>query len=123
MGRHRRPSHTLRNVLYCCVGWILECRPFMGLSERIPTYRKIESIRRCPLITYVTGTRQNAQGAMAADALPELIDQILLLPADAKKIELLIVSNGGDPTVAWRIMCLLRERVENVGVFIPQSAV
>ena len=94
----------------------------MGLSERIPTYRKIESIRRCPLITYVTGTRQNAQGAMAADALPELIDQILLLPADAKKIDLLIVSNGGDPTVAWRIMCLLRERVENVGVFIPQSA-
>jgi Serine dehydrogenase proteinase len=35
---------------------------------------------------------------------------------------LLIVSNGGDPTVAWRIMSLLREKVDAVGVLVPQSA-
>jgi hypothetical protein len=74
------------------------------------------------LIVYVTSSRQQAEGNMAPDALPELSDQLLLVPADQKKADLLIVSNGGDPTVAWRIVSLLREKVEEVGVLIPQSA-
>ncbi len=59
---------------------------------------------------------------MAADAIPEFLDQIQFLPPDCRSVDLLVVSHGGDPTVAWRIMSLLRERVEKVGVLIPQSA-
>ena len=59
---------------------------------------------------------------MAPDVLPEFMDQLLLLPPDTSAVDLLLVSNGGDPTVAWRIMTLLRERVDNVSVLIPQSA-
>ena len=59
---------------------------------------------------------------MGQDALPGILDQILLLPKDKDAADLLIVSNGGDPTVAWRIMSLLRERVKTVGALIPQAA-
>ncbi len=94
----------------------------MGLKDRLAKYAEIERIRSRPLIVYVTSSRQNAEGNMASDALPVLIDQLLLMPAGQRKADLLIVSNGGDPTVAWRIMSLLREKVDAVGVLIPQSA-
>lgn len=94
----------------------------MALPERLKIYREIEEIRQRPIFTYVTNSRQNAEGGMAPDALPEIIDQILLLPKGAKQADILVVSNGGDPTVAWRMISLLRERVESVGVLVPQSA-
>jgi hypothetical protein len=59
---------------------------------------------------------------MSIDAVPEIQDQLLSLPKNCKQVDLLVVSLGGDPTVAWRIMTLLRDRVKKVGVLIPQSA-
>src|SRR5205807_5854070 len=59
---------------------------------------------------------------MAADAIPEFQDQLDKLPKDKKQADLLVVSNGGDPTVAWRMITLLRERVDEVGVLVPQAA-
>jgi len=94
----------------------------MPLVDRLKKYREIEQIRGRPVITYVTGSRLNAAAQMGVDALPQIIDQILLLPNDAVAADLLIVSNGGDATVAWRIMSLLRERVKKVGVLVPQAA-
>ena len=94
----------------------------MSLINRIPLYKRIEKLRDCPLITYITSTRPNAQGQMAMDAIPEILDQVLALPTDCKAVDLFLVSLGGDPTVAWRIMTLLRDHVKKVGVIIPQSA-
>src|SRR5271157_4195568 len=94
----------------------------MALADRIRMYREIEGLRERPLIAYVTSSRQNAVGGMMPDALPEMIDQIRLLPQDKSGVDLLVVSNGGDPTVAWRIISLLRERVSKVGALVPQSA-
>ncbi len=94
----------------------------MGLEARLAKYRQIEELRRRPIITYVTSSRQNAEGRMSTDALPEILDQLLLLPPNTKKVDLLIVSNGGDPTVAWRIISLLRDKVDHVAVLIPQAA-
>ncbi len=94
----------------------------MSFLQRNKIYKQIEKIRKRPLIVYVTSNRPNANGNMASDVLPEFMDQLLLLPPKTKSVDLLLVSNGGDPTVAWRIMSLLRERVENVSVLVPQSA-
>ncbi len=94
----------------------------MSIATRLPLYREIEALRGCPLIAYVTSTRPNAQGDMATDAIPELLDQLLALPPECKQVDLLVVSLGGDPTVAWRIMTLLRDRVKKVGVLVPQAA-
>jgi hypothetical protein len=94
----------------------------MGLPERLEIYKKIEGHRKRPLMSYVTSKRDGVLSAMASDALPYLIEQLDALPAGTTELDFLIVSYGGDPMVAWRIMSLIRERVDKVFVLIPQSA-
>ena len=59
---------------------------------------------------------------MGSDVIPEFANHILSVPEDKKEIDILIVSNGGDPTVAWRIISMLRERFEKIGVLLPYAA-
>ncbi len=94
----------------------------MSWSERTELYKKIEEQRKRPLIVYVTSKRPGAWTYMSTDALPQIIEQIDALPEDSKSLDFLIASYGGDPMVAWRIMTLLRQRVDEVSVLIPQSA-
>lgn len=94
----------------------------MSLKDRLKLYRQIEDHRKRPLIVYVTSKRSGIEASMASDAIPYLIDQIHKVPKGAKSLDFLIVSYGGDPMVAWRIMSLLRGIVEEVSVLVPQSA-
>jgi len=97
----------------------------MSWTDRIALYKKIEEKRKRPLIVYVTSKRPGAWTHMSTDAIPSIIEQIDALPDDSKALDFLIVSYGGDPMVAWRIMTLIRQRVGKggkVGVMIPQSA-
>ena len=95
----------------------------MGLIERRTLYEKIESHRKRPLLAYVTSKRDGVDASMATDALPCLIDQLDSLPNNTTELDFLIVSFGGDPMVAWRIISLIRERgIDHVSVLIPQSA-
>jgi len=94
----------------------------MSLRERVQLYRQVEDHRKRPLITYITSPRVGAEGQMGADMIPELLDQLPLIPQDQKFIDLLVVSMGGDPTVAWRVMSLLRERFDKITLLVPQAA-
>lgn len=94
----------------------------MGWLERVALYEKIEAHRKRPLIVYVTSKRRGAEAQMSTDALPQIIEQIDSVPTDSKAVDFLIASYGGDPMVAWRIMTLLRQKVDQVAVMIPQSA-
>ncbi len=94
----------------------------MGLAQRVALYKQLEEKRERPLIVYITSSRIGASGSMAADAIPELTDQVEKLPPNTKKLDLLVVSDGGDPMVAWRSVTLLRERVEHLTVLVPQGA-
>jgi len=94
----------------------------MSRSNRIAIYKKIESHRKSPLIVYVTSKREGAAATMATDVLPYIIEQLDAISEDTKSLDFLIVSYGGDPMVAWRIMSLIRQRVKKVSVLIPQSA-
>lgn len=94
----------------------------MGLSERLDLYRQLESKRGRPLIAYVTSNRTGVDGQIAADAVPEFHSQLQSLPRDATDLDLLIVSDGGDGTVAWRVVSLIRERVKHFSVLVPQAA-
>ena len=97
-------------------------RDRMSWKTRTALYRRIEEHRKRPLVVYVTSKRVGVNSFMSTDALPYLIEQIDALPPDTKAIDFLIASYGGDPMVAWRISSLLRQRVEDVAVLIPQSA-
>lgn len=94
----------------------------MAIAERITLYREIEALRGRPLVVYVTSSRPGAQGQMAGDVVAELLAQLQALPAGTTELDLLIASQGGDPTVAWRIVSLLRERVKRFSVLVPQAA-
>lgn len=94
----------------------------MGLAERLVHYRALEARRNKPLIAYVTSSRPGAAGQMAGDSVPEILRQLQVLPAGTEDLDFLIVSQGGDPTVAWRIASLLRERVKRFSVLVPQAA-
>lgn len=93
----------------------------MSLADRVALYAELENARKRPAIVYVTSFRRKAAGEMAADAIPELLDQLEKVP-NGKEIDLVLVSQGGDATVAWRAISLLRERFDKVSVLIPQAA-
>ncbi len=94
----------------------------MSWEERIELYKQIEHHRKHPLVVYVTSKRSGALSSMSSDALPQIIELLDALPRNTRAIDFLIVSLGGDPMVAWRIMTLIRQRVKRVSVLIPQSA-
>lgn len=115
-------GHSSKKINYCIIPLDSLKVNNMGWAERIGLYEQIETHRKHPLIVYVTSKREGIEALMATDALPKIIDQLDNLPEDSKAVDLLVASYGGDPMVAWRIMTLIRQRVETVSVLIPQSA-
>lgn len=91
----------------------------MSYIDRKEIYLKIEQLRKRPLITYVTTIRQGISVQMATDVIPEFIDQISTIDTKYDEVDLLIISGGGDPIVAWRIISLLRERFKKISVLVP----
>lgn len=91
-------------------------------NSRKQIYLEIEKIRKRPLITYVTTIRQGINVQMAADVIPEIIKQINLIDEKNEEVDFLILSNGGDPIVAYRIISLLREKFEKINVIVPYIA-
>ncbi len=94
----------------------------MSYKERKMLFEEITKIRKRPLITYVTSIRPNMSCSMAGDAISQVIEQIMLIPKEEKSIDLLIISNGGDPITSLRIVSLLRERFDSISVLLPYVA-
>lgn len=95
----------------------------MGYQNRCNLYAEIEKIRKRPLLAYVTSSREgHGGGRMGSDVIAEFCAQLTTISDSEKEIDILIVSNGGDPIVPWRIITLLRERFERIGVLVPFAA-
>lgn len=94
----------------------------MAYQDRVKLYRAIKQIRKKPLIAYVTSIRPNLSGQMGGDAIPQIIEQINKIPKTEESIDFLIISNGGDPITALRIVGILRERFKQVSVLLPYVA-
>ncbi len=90
----------------------------MSYDSRVEIYKKIESHRQRPLITYITSGRpgDRSTGVIASDAVREIIDQLALIPPNTKEIDLLINSYGGDGLTSWRIISLIREFLGSDGI-------
>ena len=94
----------------------------MSYIERKLLYKEIVDKRNRPLIVYVTSIRTNMGGKMAGDAITPIIEQINKIPIENTNVDFLIISNGGDPITALRIIGLLRERFEHISVLLPYVA-
>jgi len=91
------------------------------LPNRAAAYKAIENYRKRPLIVYATSTRPNVRAMLAADAVREFVNQVQAIPkGDA--VDVLLHSHGGDSLAAWRIMSMLRERFDQVGILVPYAA-
>lgn len=93
----------------------------MSYQSRKTLYQEIEKIRKRPLIAYVTSIRPGCQVQMASDVIPLFIKQVNAIKENAA-VDLLILSNGGDPIVSWRIISILREKFKKISVLVPYTA-
>lgn len=95
----------------------------MAFAERIPLIAEIERLRDSKVICYLTSIQQNSVAQMADDAVREIFDHLLLLPArPVPRLDIFLCSNGGSGTVPWRLVSLFREFAEKLTVLIPYKA-
>ena len=94
----------------------------MAFLDRQKLYKSISDLRKRPIIAYVTSVRPNLTCPMTGDAISPIIEQIKQIPKDQKEIDFLIISNGGDPITALRIIGILRERFTRISVLLPYVA-
>jgi hypothetical protein len=94
-------------------------------TERLELISALEKVRGGrKVITYLTSTRPNLEAQMAMDAVPVVYEHLrtITTPKEETKIDLFICSNGGDGTVPWRLVTLIREYCCEFNVLVPHSA-
>lgn len=102
------------------------------LSELQPKDRRralieqLQKARNSSVICYITSTRPGQDVQMALDVIRYVFDHLEQIKkrSGGKKspIDLFIHSNGGDGTVPWRLVTLIREYTEKFGVLVPNRA-
>lgn len=95
----------------------------MPFATRITLIKEIEIIRQSKVICFLNSMKPNVHAQMSEDAVRVIFDHLLKIgDRPAKKIDIFLCSNGGAGTVPWRLVALLREFAESVGVLIPYRA-
>lgn len=82
---------------------------------------QIQNIRHSKVITYITGDRQPFGSRIAEDAVRPLYEHLLSI-GNNEKIDLFLYSRGGDVSVPWRIVSMLREFCEIFSILVPYKA-
>lgn len=93
------------------------------LELRLETFKRIEAVTNRPLICYVgrtTDLKAGMQFSIDDSDITGFSDLISGVVGD--KVDVLIVSNGGSPETAERIVCLLRERFNEIRYIVPANA-
>lgn len=77
------------------------------------------------VLTYVTSTRKGLETEMAMDVIAPLYGHLQAIRArhdNPPQIDLFIHSYGGDGTVPWRLVSLIREFASTFNVLVPSHA-
>jgi hypothetical protein len=90
-------------------------------EQRTELLRRLRDARGSDcLIAYVTSTRPNLSAVMSLDTVRHLVAHVP--PQRVVELDLFLHSDGGEPTVPWRLMTYLREYAERVNVLVPHRA-
>jgi len=95
----------------------------MAFADRLALIRQIETIRGSRVICYLTSLRPNVLAAMEEDAAREIFDHLSTVqPPPIGKLDLFLCSNGGDGTLPWRLVPVLRQYTKHFAVLVPYHA-
>lgn len=97
----------------------------MAKAERIEIIKKLQAERNNTyLISYITSTRANLEVAMAMDAVRIIYEHLKTIkkPKEEVQVDLFLHSNGGDGTVPWRLVTLIKEYAAKLSVLVPYKA-
>lgn len=99
--------------------------PATERQELIKRLQEVRGGRR--VITYVTSSRPGGGGLgyMGPDAIPVIyrhLQSLGLSTADKQPLDLFLHTLGGENTVPWRLMSLLREYASDVALLVPHYA-
>jgi len=96
-----------------------------GRAKRRELIAAIEETRRSRVISYITSDRSEASGQLAQDALWFIRDQLLRLRLRQEKIprlDLFLYSRGGDASVPWPLVSMVRDFADEFNVLVPFRA-
>jgi hypothetical protein len=95
----------------------------LAKEDRIQLIKQLQEARgNSFIITYITSTRPGFELPMAMDTIRLFYEHLLKINNPKQTIELFIHSNGGDGTVPWRLVNLLRENCNTFNVIVPNHA-
>jgi Serine dehydrogenase proteinase len=101
-------------------------RKFMSKDRRISLIKSIQTARDNSLvICYITSIRPGLDVKMSIDVIRKIYDHLINIPAEERKkknVDLFICSNGGDGTVPWKLVTLIREFAAKFSVIVPFRA-
>lgn len=116
MGRRRPRAHSAKDLQTEARGGSLA-----NFGVRKALLEQIGAARGSVVLAYVTGDRRQ----METQVSPEVID-IFVEHLDAvgptQKISLLLHTNGGDTSAAWRLINLLHTFCDELEVIVPSKA-
>lgn len=97
--------------------------PSPSAPDRADLIRSIEKLRGSNVICYLTSLRENVPAVIAHEHVRVFFDHLRLLPKrPSDKLDIFLVSNGGDSVVPWRLVSLFREFTSSFNVLIPFRA-
>lgn len=97
----------------------------MARAKRVELIQQIQELRGSNVFVYFTGDRQPIGSRIAEDAVRPLYKHLLGLAEavpERKRVDLFLYSRGGDVSVPWRIVTMMREFCEEFCVLIPYKA-
>lgn len=93
----------------------------MDHATRLPLYRQIEAERGSRVVAFVTGERVGLQTQIAPDAVAPFVS-LLDTIKPTEKISLILDTNGGQTSAAWRLSNLVRSFCDELEIIIPSKA-
>ncbi|HSB56839.1 MAG TPA: hypothetical protein VLD38_03390 [Nitrosopumilaceae archaeon] len=94
----------------------------MTAQKRLELIKELQKKRGSKVITYVTGDRPFFESQIAGDTPRLFFDHLLSMGEKIPRLDLFLYSTGGDTSVPWRIISVIREFAEEVNVLIPYRA-
>ena len=97
----------------------------LDFPQRQSKILALEELRGSRIITLLTSVRPNWAAQLSDEQVRVIYDHLLRIRGDAHKIpklDLFIMSNGGDSLVPWRLISVFRDFADKISVLVPYRA-